>query len=193
MSPSLLVFTLPCTTWEVPLETSFPDPSGTRGCQSSSMLDLPTSPLLRKSTLAHTPPSSLTPPEPPSERASLRLTELFRGFSVVSHLSGPLSLFTLTISHRYLCLRTPCHLCFALARHSSRYFSIQGGRRGGRPEGQGEAPECQSLAATLELGSEGYKALDFLFMSSLSIVLRLSFLYLVPIMHIFNDSTIATP
>jgi hypothetical protein len=101
-------------------------------------------------------------------------------------------LFKLTVSHRYLCLCTPCHLCFALARHSSRHFSIQGGRRGGRPEGQGEAPECQSLAATLELGSEGYKALDFLFMFSLSIVLRSSFLCLVPIMHIFNDSTIAT-
>jgi hypothetical protein len=85
MSPSLPVSTLPCTTWEVPSEMSFPDPSGTRGCLSSSMLDSPTLPSLWKFTLAHTPPSSLTPPEPPSERVSLRLTELFRGSSVVSH------------------------------------------------------------------------------------------------------------
>jgi hypothetical protein len=143
---------------------SFPDPSGTRGCLSSSMLDSPTLPSQWKSMPAHTPPSSLTPPEPPSERASLRLTELFRGFSVVSHPLVSILCFRLTISHRYLCLCTPCHLCFALARYSSRYFSVQGGRRGGRPEGQGEAPE-------------------------LSIVLRLSFLHLVSIMHISNDST----
>ena len=90
MSPSSLVSTLPCTTWEVPLEMSFLDLSGTRGCQSSSMLVSPISPSLRKSTPAHTPPSSLTPPEPPSERVSLRLTELFRGFSVVSHPISPL-------------------------------------------------------------------------------------------------------
>jgi hypothetical protein len=168
---------------------SFPDLSGTRGCLSSSMLDSPTLPSQWKSMPAHTPPSSLTPPEPPSERASLRLTELFRGFSVVSHPLVSILCFRLTISHRYLCLCTPCHLCFALARYSSRYFSVQGGRRGGRPEGQGEAPERQSLAATLELGSESYKASDCFFMSSLSIVLRLSFLHLVSIMHISNDST----
>jgi len=169
MSPSSLVSTLPYTTWEVLSEMSFLDLSGTRECPSSSTLDSPTLPSLWKFTLAHTPPSSLTPPERPSERASLRLTELFRGFSVVSHSSSPLSLFTLTISHRYLCLCTPCHLRFALARHSSRYFSIQGGRRRGRPEGQGEAPERQSLAATLELGSkitQAYSSYVFSFHST---------------------------
>ena len=191
MLPSLLVCTLPCTTWEVHLETSFPDLSGTRGCPSSSMLDSPTLPSLWKSTLAHTPPSSLTRPEPPSERVSLRRTEPFRGFSVVSHPPSPLSA-KLTISHRYLCLCTPCHLCSAIARHSSRYFSIQGGRRGGRPKGQGEASERQSLATTLELSSEVTMDQACLAMSSCSIVLRLEFLYSVPIMHIFNDPTIAT-
>ena len=91
MLPSLLVYTLPCTTWEAPSEMSFPDLSGTRGCPSSSMLDSPTLPSLWKSTLAHTPPSSHTPPEPPSERVSPRLTEPFKGFSVVSHPPSPLS------------------------------------------------------------------------------------------------------
>jgi hypothetical protein len=90
MSPLLPVSTLPSTTWEVPLEMSFPDPSGTRGCQSSSTLVSPMLPSPWKFMLAHTPPSSLTPPEPPSERVSLRLTELFRGSSVVSHHVPPL-------------------------------------------------------------------------------------------------------
>jgi hypothetical protein len=118
------------------------------------------------------------------------ITEAYRA---VQRILGSKSSFTitfwstLTISHRYLCLCTPCHLCFALARYSSRYFSIQGGRRGGRPEGQGEAPERQSLAATLELGSWVIPLSAIFLPSSPSIVLRLYFLHLVPIMHIFND------
>jgi hypothetical protein len=84
------------------------------------------------------------------------ITEAYRAVQRILGSKSPflIALSKLTLSHRYLCLCTPCHLCIALARHSSRYFSIQGGRRGGRPEGQGEAPERQSLAATLELGPE---------------------------------------